>query len=170
MINKIYEFIKRFIKDNLFFIVGIIVIVLLNVVKVPYEVMMPGGTIDLTDRIVVEGKEQDLKGSFNMAYVTVVQGNIPYVLVGAIMPDWDVEKIDDKYDKEDIEAENMSNKLQLINSKNSAKLAAFIAAGVEYELGEEYNYVSYIGDKANTDLKVVDDIVKVEGKEIKDTQ
>lgn len=168
MISKLYEFLKRFIKDNLFFLIGISILLIINFVKVPYEVMMPGGTIDLTDRVSIDGEAPSLKGSFNMAYVTVVQGNIPYVLVGAVLPDWDVIKMDDEYNKEDVEAENLSNKLQLLNSKNAAKMAAYEAAGVEYELGTQYNYVTYVGAKANTDLKVGDDIRKVDGKEIKD--
>ena len=77
MINKIYEYIKKFIKENYLFLIALTIVILLNVVKLPYEVMMPGGTIDLTDRISIDGEEVDLKGSFNMAYVTVVQGSIP---------------------------------------------------------------------------------------------
>lgn len=168
MISKLYEFLKRFIKDNLFFLIGISILLIINFVKVPYEVMMPGGTIDLTDRVSIDGEAPSLKGSFNMAYVTVVQGNIPYVLVGAVLPDWDVIKMDDEYNKEDVEAENLSNKLQLLNSKNAAKMAAYEAAGVDYVLGTQYNYVTFVGPQANTTLKVGDDIRKVDGREIKD--
>lgn len=168
MISKIYEFLKRFIKDNLFFLIGISILLIINFVKVPYEVMMPGGTIDLNDRVIIDGEAPSLKGSFNMAYVTVVQGNIPYVLVGAVLPDWDVIKMDDEYNKENVEAENLSNRLQLLNSKNAAKMAAYEAADVDYVLGTQYNYVTFVGPQANTTLKVGDDIRKVDGKEIKD--
>lgn len=164
MFNNIYVKLKKFIKENLWFFIVLTIIVAINFIKVPYEVMMPGGTIDLTDRVVVAGEEVELEGSFNMAYVSVVQGSIPYVIVGSVLPDWDVEKMDtDDYDKEEVEAENMGNRLQLINSKNAAKEVAFRTAGVPYNLGEEYTYVYDITDEANTTLKVGDDIQSVNG-------
>lgn len=170
MFTKIYEFIKDIIKRNLWFFIGLLLIILLTVIKVPYEVMLPGGTIDLTDRISIDGKEIDLEGSFNMAYVTVIQGNIPYVLVGSILPDWDVEKMNtETYDKEAVENENMINKLYLKSSKFSAKKAAFDAAGIEYDMGDEHSYVTSLDKKAKSDLKVGDDITKINGKEVKNT-
>lgn len=169
MINKIYVYIKRFIKENYLFLIALTIVILLNVVKLPYEVMMPGGTIDLTDRISVDGEAVDLKGSFNMAYVTVVQGSIPYVLLGSILPDWDVNKMSTEvYDKEVIEEENLSNRLDLIHSKNAAKTAAFNAAKIDYKEGEHFNYVSLILDEADTNLKVGDDINSVNGEELND--
>lgn len=164
MINNIYVKVKEFIKDNLWFFIALSIIIAINFIKVPYEVMMPGGTIDLTDRISVSGEEVELEGSFNMAYVSVVQGSIPYVVAGSVLPDWDVDKMDTKnYDKDQVEAKNMSNKLQLINSKNAAKEVAFRTAGVNYSLGQEYTYVYDITDEANTTLKVGDDIKSVNG-------
>lgn len=170
MINKIYVYIRDIIKRNLWFVIGLLVILILNVVKVPYEVMLPGGTIDLTDRISVDGEEVDLEGSFNMAYVTVIQGNIPYVLVGSILPDWDVEKMSiETYDKETVEQENMINRLYLQGSKFSAKKAAFDAAGIKYDMGDEHSYVTSIDAKAKSELKVGDDITEVNGKKVKST-
>lgn len=164
MINNIYVKVKEFIKDNLWFFIALSIIIAINFIKVPYEVMMPGGTIDLTDRISVSGEEVELEGSFNMAYVSVVQGSIPYVVVGSVLPDWDVDKMDAKnYDKDQVEAKNMSNKLQLINSKNAAKEVAFRTAGVNYSLGQEYTYVYDVTEEANTTLKVGDDIKSVNG-------
>ena len=170
MINKIYVYIKDIIKRNLWFFIGLLVILLLTVVKIPYEVMMPGGTIDLTDRISIDGEEVDLEGSFNMAYVTVIQGNIPYTLVASVLPDWDVEKMGtETYEKETVEQENMINRLYLQGSKFSAKKAAFDQAGIAYEMGDEHSYVTSLDKKAKSELKVGDDITKVNGKDVKNT-
>lgn len=170
MINKIYEFVRGFIKNNLWFFIGLFLIVLLNVVKIPYEVMLPGGTIDLTDRVSIDGETVDLDGSFNMAYVTVIQGNIPYVLFGAILPDWDVEKMSTKtYDKEVVENENLINRMYLQSSKFAAKKAAFDAAGIDYKLGNEHTYVTSIEKEAKTELKIGDDIIKVNENVVKNT-
>ena len=60
MFNKIYEGIKNFIKNNIGFVITLIVMVILVTVKLPYEVEMPGGIIDLSDRITVDGKDADI--------------------------------------------------------------------------------------------------------------
>ena len=68
------------IKGNIVFIVLILLLLAINFIKIPYQVEMPGGVINLSDRIKVDGKELDVKGSYNMAYVEVAQGSIVYYL------------------------------------------------------------------------------------------
>ena len=79
---------------------------------------MPGGVIDLSDRIKVDDKELNVSGSFNMAYVSVVQGSIPYALLSYVIPDWDLVKSDDvKMENETIDDSNKRDKLYLEQSK-----------------------------------------------------
>ena len=68
--------------------------------------------------------------------------------------------------EEEIEANHMSDRLQLFNSKNAAKEVAFRTANIPYQLGEEYTYVYNIVDEAKTTLKVGDDIQSVNGVKI----
>lgn len=172
MFNKIYDFFKNIIKNYYPLLIVISIVLFVNFVKVPYEIMMPGGMINLTDRISVDGEEVELDGSFNMAYVSVVRGSIPYYLVGKyIIDDWDVYKMEtDTYDQEFVDEDEMRSKLDLKQSKNVAKVAAFNAAGIEYEIGNKFNYVTYILEGADTTLKVGDDVKKVNGKEISDIE
>lgn len=167
MFNKIYDVIKNFMKDYGIFLIGMILILICVFVRVPYEVNMPGGIIDLENRVVVDGESANIEGSFNMAYVSVAQGSIPHVLLSFIIPDWDLEPISDvTYENETIEEANEREKLLLLQSKNMAMVAALEAANIEYTITNNINYVAYIDSKAKTDLQVGDNIIECNGKKI----
>ena len=54
MINKVYEKIKEYIRENKLFILTIIVIIILSVVELPYYINAPGGLIKLDDKIKIK--------------------------------------------------------------------------------------------------------------------
>lgn len=167
MFSKIYDFIKKFMKENLMMIILLIIVILLVFVKVPYQVEMPGGIIDLGNRVSVNGEEVSIEGTFNMAYVSVVQGSIPHVLLGLILPDWEVVSDDDvMYENETIEDSNTRDRLSLEQSKDYAISTALDAAGIEYTIDNKVNYVAYIATEADTDLKIGDNILKCNGEEM----
>lgn len=171
MFNKIYESIKNFMKDNGLFLLLLTIILVCTFVKVPYEVNMAGGIIDLGNRVEVNGETPKIEGTFNMAYVSVVQGSIPHVLLGLIIPDWEVvPESETTYDNETIEDANRRAKLMLEQSKNYATVAAMDAAGIEYKINDKINYVAYIDEKANTTLKVGDNIIKCNGEMVNETK
>ena len=166
---KIFKSILDFIKENLIFTIIVVFLLIINFVKVPYDVEMPGGTIDLTDRVTVDGKKVEMKGTFEMAYVGMAQGSIPYVLMGLINPDWGVVKQEENvYEGESIEDAYRRNKLYLEQSKNAALVSALEEAKIDYEVNNKINYVLYIDPKAKTNLKVGDHILKVQNKKIND--
>ena len=169
MFNKIYEYVKNFMKENWSFILVFCLILAMVFIKVPYEVEMPGGTIDLGNRVLVNNEETEIEGSFNMAYVSVVSGRIPYILLSFIIPDWDiVPESSVTYENETIEDANKRDKLYLEQSKDYATVVAMDAADIKYEISNKLNYVSYIDKNAQTTLKVGDDIKTCNGKEIVD--
>lgn len=169
MFNKIYDGVKNFMKDNLLFVILLSIIVIVNVVKLPYEVNMPGGIIDLGNRVKINGEEAEIEGTFNMAYVSVVQGSIPHILLGLVILDWEVvPESDSTYENETIEDANKRSKLMLEQSKNYATVAAMDAAGVEYIVDNRINYVAYIDTKADTTLRVGDNIIECNGRKIVD--
>ena len=169
MFSKIYEGLKKFIRDNWLFLIVAIFLFVCAFGRVPYEVNMPGGTIDLENRVTVNGEEADIKGSFNMAYVTVAQGSIPNVLLGLLLPDWDISKISEStYENETIDDANMRSKLYLEQSKNYATVVAMDAAGIEYTISNKINYVVYIAKKAHSDFKIGDNIIECEDKVVAD--
>lgn len=171
MLTNIYENFKSFMKENWSFLLSIVVIILVFfVIKLPYEVEMPGGIINLNDRVTIEGEDINIEGSFNMAYVSVAEGSIPHILFGLIHPDWNVEPISKStYENESIEDANNRNRYYLEQSKAYATAVAFDAAGIEYSTKNKHNPIIYIDKKAETDLKVGDEIVEFNGMVLEDT-
>lgn len=139
--------------------------------KLPYNVEMPGGIINLTERVKIDGQKIPLKGSFNMAYVSVVQGSIPYILYGLISYDVDVVKTQDSLlENETVEEANRRNKLFLEQSKNAAVLAALKEAEIEYEIKNRKTNVLYIYKDAKTNLEVGDNIIECNDNKVDSIQ
>mgnify|MGYP000050916278 CR=1 FL=1 len=171
MFSKIYAGLKKFIKENWLFLLILIIFFVVNFVRLPYEVEMPGGTIDLGNRITVDGKKPDIKGSFNMAYVEVSQGSVLYVLAGLIIPDWEVLKVSDLiYENETLEDSNLRDKIYLEQSKNAATLAALNASGTKYTISKINNSVVYVDKEAETDIKIGDDIIECDGETVENLE
>ena len=139
--------------------------------RLPYNVEMPGGIINLTERVKIDGQKIPLKGSFNMAYVSVVQGSIPYILYGLISNDVDVVKTQDSLlENETVEEANRRNKLFLEQSKNAAVLAALKEAEIEYEIKNRKTNVLYIYKDAKTNLEVGDNIMECNDNKVDSVQ
>lgn len=167
--KNIFSKIGSFIKNNLLFCIVIFILVLFTVIRLPYDVEMPGGTIDLGNRVKVNGESVNIEGSFNMAYVSVVQGSIPYIIAGLIVPDWDiVPQSETMYENETVEDSNKRDKLLLEQSKDYAIVNALQAANIEYEIENKVNYVAYISEKAKTTIKIGDNILKCNGEDVID--
>lgn len=169
MFNNLYEKLKTFMKNNLNNIIFLLVIILLFTIELPFNIEMPGGTIDLENRVTVNGVPTKIKGSFNMAYVSVMRGKVPYLLMALVVPDWDIVKQSDSvYENETPDDALKRDKLELEQSKDYATVAALQAAGIEYNISDKQNYIVYIDPKAKTDLKIGDIILAVDGKELLD--
>ena len=56
MPNKLYETIKKYVKKEYKFIISLVVILLVFTIKLPYYIDMPGGIINITDRIKIDEK------------------------------------------------------------------------------------------------------------------
>ncbi len=165
MFNKV----KMFFKNNWSYLLTFGIILLLFLIKIPYQVEMPGGIIDLNNRVTVDGEETQIEGSFNMSYVSVVQGSIPYALLSYVIPDWDLVKSDDvKNENETIDEANKRDKLQLEQSKNYAIVAALRAAGYEPVIKDKVNYVAMVSIDSNNEFKVGDNILELDGEPLYD--
>ena len=68
MINKLYEKVVRFIKEEYKFIILCLVILIVGLFPLPIRLYMGGGIINLEDRIEIENEYKE-NGSFNLAYV-----------------------------------------------------------------------------------------------------
>ena len=168
---KIIKKVIDYIKSNFFYLLFIFILLFISFVKLPYNVQMPGGVINLNNRVKIDDKKVPIKGSFNMSYVSVVQGSIPYIIGGLIIPDWDVEKEEESLlENETIDDANKRNKLFLEQSKNAAVIAALNEAKIGYKKKNSKNNILYIYKEADTSLEVGDNIIECDNVEIKDVR
>ena len=105
--KKITESIKKFFKENYKFILILLIILLVFQVELPYKIYTPGGMVNLSDRISVEGGYTS-EGELGMAYVSMVRGSVPFLLLSYIIPDWDIVPAEDLT----ADGENMSEMLE----------------------------------------------------------
>ena len=166
MFTKIYEKIKEFIKENYKGLIAIVVVFLLFMIELPYSIYTPGGAVDLNKRISVNNG-YETEGSFNMAYVSMVRGSIPFLLLSHIIPDWDIVSSDEIT----IEGENMEEmlereKLYMQESMDAAIINAYRAAGADLNITGTISEVSFIAEEADTNLKIGDEIIRANQVEI----
>ena len=160
MINKIYDKLKKYIKENKKFIISLIIIILLFTIPTPYNIEIPGGYISLNERIKVDNKNTT-SGSFGLAYVSMIKGNIPFTLISYIISDWDlVEKESLKYDKETEHDMEIREKLYLNEAISNATIVAYTKANKEINIKNKYLVVAY-NDNIDSNLKVGDKIISV---------
>lgn len=156
---------KQFIKENYKFLLLILLIVLFFNVKVPYYIMAPGGTINITDRVEMEGY-QNKDGSLNMLYVSEYEGTAATLLV-AKLKSWDIEKNEERQiSDESISDIEKRNKIMRDNSLDIATMVAYTEAGKEITIKDKKNVV--IGVTKDNGLEVGDVILKTDGQECDD--
>lgn len=165
---KIYEKINKFIKEYYKIIILYTFIFLLLTIKLPYYIETPGGLIDTKEKVQTN-EEFKLSGSLNMAYVSEIHATIPTYIYSKINKDWNAEK-EEKITAGNEKMEDLEyrNKMLLKESYNTAKLVAYNHSNTNYKITNNKIYVTYIDDKANTNLKIKDQILKVDEKKVID--
>ena len=94
MTNKLYEKIKKFMKENGKSILIFLSLYLVLSFPLPYYVYAGGGTIDISKRIDIKSSnKKDYKMYF--AYVKELKGNTATYLLSKVFKDWELEKEED---------------------------------------------------------------------------
>ncbi len=167
MFNKVYEKIKEYIVNNYKFLISLIVIFCLFTVELPYVIYVPGGIVELNDRIEIED-EYDARGTLNMSYVSVMRGKIPFLLFSYLKKDWDIKKSSDITSEDQSVDELLElEKLYMASSIDNATLIAYKKAGKEIDIKEEVHNIVYIAKEAETDLLIYDKVLSIEGKKVR---
>ena len=160
--------VKQYLKENKFFFIGLIIIILLFNIRLPYYINTPGGTIDIADRIEYEDKVE-YEGSLNMLYVTEYVATIPTYLLSYVIKDWDREKLENSQISDETPEEiEVRNKVMLDNSIHNAIYVAYQAANCSIEITDKKTIV--IGTMLSNGLKIGDELLKVDGKDIEDVE
>jgi len=165
MINKLYEEIKRIIKENYKFLITLILVFLICTVELPYYIEAPGGIINIEDRIEIESAYES-SGSLNMSYVSGYKATIPTILFSKINKDWKLIKKETDNQNTTTEADYFRNHILLKEANQNAIEVAYKNADLEVQKDNTELYVTYIFEEANTDLKVSDKILAINNHKI----
>ena len=157
MFNKIYDFLKRFIKECYKEIIFLIIIALLFFVELPYVIYTPGGLVNLDKRIEIKNGYES-KGSINMTYVSLAKPNIPNILLSKVIKNWDLDKADS------ITVQNDTYTMQ--EAYDNAILVAYELTGNKFNITKYHNYVLYLTDEAKTGIKEYDEIISINNEEV----
>ena len=158
--KRIFDSIKKFIKENYKGILILVFIYLLFNTKLNFSIYSPGGLINLDKRITSEDKIYKSSGSINMTYVRLVKGTVPTYLLAKIIPTWDIIPNDNITYDGDMDETIKIDQYYLKESISNAYMVAYNYANVKYKIKKSNNYVTYILDNAKTDLKLFDKIEK----------
>ncbi len=167
-IKKVFNYVINDIKTNYIFYIILFVIFFISVVRLDYYIFSPGSLTPLEDRIIIDNSYKE-EGSFNLTYVASRDGTILNLLMSFIIPNWDiVDSSELRADGESSKNATKRGQISLEQTSYDAIIAAFDAAGKEYEIKSLDLVVSYIYDIAETNLKVGDIVKKINDVEVTD--
>lgn len=166
MFNKLYVSVKNFIVENYKFLIIWAVIIFLFFYELPFVIYTPGGIVNLEDRI--ESSERyDSSGSLNMSYVSLVKGTLPMILLSYVIPNWDlVNKDEITTEDESVDELLELERLYMQSSIDNATILAYEKAGRKLTITREVNNIVYISDDAETDLKIYDELLEIDGTKV----
>jgi PDZ domain-containing protein len=164
MLTKLFNQIKIYIKKEYKFIILLLTLLLLSTIRLPYYINMPGGIIDISDRITVDNKK--LNGTLNFTYVSEMKATIPTYLIAKVNKDWDILKKEEVLYNYTEEEMKFIDSISLKEGMSNAQYSAFKQANEDFEIENEKIYVVNIYKEAKTDLKISDQIIKIDDIEI----
>ncbi len=165
MINKVYEKIKKYIKENYKFFLLLVFLFVFFFYELPFVVYRPGGTIDLRDRIKITDM-YEAEGTLSMSYVSMMKGKIPFLLLSFVFPDWDILPSSSiTLENESVDDTILRDRLYLETGLDNATISAYRLAGKEITIHKINHVVTYITEEAKTDLKLGDVILRINGNE-----
>lgn len=165
--KRILEKTKLFFKENYKGLIILLFIYVLFNFNIGVSIYTPGGLINMSDRIVSEDKIYNSDGSINMTYVSLVKGTIPTYLIAKILPTWDIVDTDDITYDGDLDETIKIDRYYLEESISNAYMIAYKEAGIDYKITESNNYITYVYEKSDTNLKLFDKIIKYDNIEFR---
>lgn len=158
--KKIYNNLIKFLKENLGSIIFLILFGIFCFYDTGYSIYKPGGTINASQRITGDNLNTS-KGSFNMAYVSMMKGKLPFYLLAKVLPNWELIKnekftISTEENMEDVYARDT---LDYKGAVSNAIYVAFSKSNVPYEVIDDDYYVYYKSPQNDSDLKIGDELI-----------
>lgn len=161
MFTKIYESIKKFFKNNYKFLIFLTFLVFMMYYELPYIIYKRGGTIDLANRVQIDTKYEE-EGTLSMSYVTALKGTPAFVLLSFIIPDWDLYPMSEVAGEDEDYNEVLEvGKVYLNEGIDNAIISAFTLSDYDITITKEKNIVTFLSKEAKTDIKIGDEIIKI---------
>ncbi len=166
IVNCIKNFFKElviYIKEEKYFILSLVLILIIFLYPVDYYIITGGGARNISKRVNVE-EGYDSKGSFNMTFVSEIEGTLGYYLLSYVIPGWERDKKSNYMyvEEEDSSAVQFRSDLGLKESNSNAIYWAYKLAGKKIEEVNRKIYVTAV-DKDSV-LKAKDQILSIDGK------
>ncbi len=158
---------KNFLKENYRFLIFLCCLILVLTYEFPYIIYRTGGTIPLSERVEIE-KEYEEEGTLSMSYVTASKGTLPFILMSFVLPDWDLVPLEDVTDSGSYDNVIEVGREYMDEGIDNAIISAFRLSNYKIDITKSINKVIYLSEEAQTNLKIGDEIVKVNDKEIND--
>ena len=164
MFKKFINTIIDTVREEYKFIIFLILLLFIFNYPLNYYITIGGGISDASSRIQVD-KKKSSKGSFNISYVTQVDGNIIFYALSYVIPSWEREDANQyKYsEEENLEDIQFRSELDLKTSNGTAKYWAYTLANkeVKEKTSQLFVIVTYPEEYA-TPLKVGDKIISMD--------
>ena len=156
-----------FIKEEYKFLLVLLLITLIALYPVKYYIVVGGGIKDIGSRVKVEDAYKE-KGSFNISYVTEINGTVISYLLSYVVPSWTREKEDNyKYnDNETVEEIEKRNLISLDQSSNNAIYNAYTLANKEVVLKDTKYFVLTKFPEYDNPFKVGDELKEINNVKI----
>lgn len=166
MFKKLLHELKEVIKEEYKFIITLLLIYIILNIPLNYYITVGGGISDVSSRIHVTDSYKS-KGSFNISYVTQLNGNVITYLLSYVIPSWERESTSNyKYTTEEsLEDINFRGDLDLRTANGTATYWAYTLANKSLkEITSKMYVIVVFNDEYETNLKVQDEIVSIDGK------
>lgn len=152
------------LKEEYKFIIFLILLYIILQYPLNYYIVTGGGASNVSSRIEVANKYKE-KGSFNISYVTELQGTIFTYALSYIIPTWEREDANlYKYnDNESIDDIEFRSDLDLKTSNGTATYWAYKLAHKKVKEKSSKMYIITIFEGYKTPLKVGDEVLSVNG-------
>lgn len=157
---------KKFLKENKYFIILLLIIYLVLSYRLPYYIEAPGGLININDRYVIDN-EYKAKGSMNMTYVSEYKATVASFILAKFNNDLDLYKNNTIIPSNETEEDsNYRGKIMLKEANDNAIITAYNKANKKCEITDQKIIITYIEEEAKTNLKVGDEIISIDNNTV----
>ncbi|AMV61901.1 Lon-like protease with PDZ domain [Pediococcus damnosus] len=160
--------IRKFFKKAWPFLVGIVVLLILLFLPLPFYVEGPGTADQLSPYVRVNHQKDTKKGSFRMTTVSMAQGTPALYVYAKLMPDYEVDSASEVTGNQDNATYNKVQTFYMKSAVNQAIYVAYKKANKAVKVHFKGIYVLEVekNSQFKKALKVGDTITKVNGQRL----